>query len=84
MSHNGEDALEKVKSDKPDAILLDIKMPGMDGIEVLKRVRKMDPQLPVILVTAYGDIGTAVQAVRLGAYDLIAKSHTHSQRCLHI
>ncbi len=66
MSHNGEDARERVKSDKPDAILLDVKMPGMDGIEVLKLVRKVDPLLPVILVTAYGNIDNAVQPGKLG------------------
>ncbi|MGR3173085.1 MAG: sigma-54-dependent transcriptional regulator [Candidatus Scalindua sp.] len=73
ISHNGEDAIEKVKNDKPDAMLLDVRMPGMDGIEVLKRVRKIDPLLPVILVTAYGNIGNAVQAVKLGAYDYLTK-----------
>ena len=73
MSYNGEDAIEKVKNEKPDAMLLDVKMPGMDGIEVLKRVRKIDPLLPVILVTAYGNIGNAVQSVKLGAYDYLTK-----------
>lgn len=73
MSNSGEDAIDKVKSEKPDAILLDVRMPGMDGIEVLKRVRKTDPLLPFILVTAYGNIDDAVQAVKLGAYDYLTK-----------
>ncbi|ODS30951.1 MAG: response regulator [Candidatus Scalindua rubra] len=72
-SNSGEDAIEKVKNEKPDVILLDVRMPGMDGIEVLKQLRELAPLLPVILVTAYGKIDNAVQAVKLGAYDYLTK-----------
>ena len=56
-----------------DAVLLDLKMPGMDGIETLKELRKLDPDIPVIMVTAFGDIATAVEAIKLGAYDFVEK-----------
>jgi len=52
---DGEEALRKVRSDKPDLITLDIRMPGMDGIEVLQRIREMDKEIPVIMSTAYGE-----------------------------
>ena len=56
-----------------DAVLLDLKMPGMDGIETLRELRKHDPEIPVIMVTAFGDISTAVEAIKLGAYDFVEK-----------
>jgi DNA-binding response OmpR family regulator len=52
---DGEEALRKVKKDNPDLITLDIRMPGMDGIEVLHRIREMDKEIPVIMSTAYGE-----------------------------
>lgn len=52
---DGDEALRKVRSDKPDLITLDIRMPGMDGIEVLQRIREMDKEIPVIMSTAYGE-----------------------------
>lgn len=56
-----------------DAVLLDLKMPGMDGIETLKELRRADPAVPVIMVTAFGDIATAVESIKLGAYDFVEK-----------
>ncbi len=52
---DGEEALRKVRKDRPDLITLDIRMPGMDGIEVLQRIREMDKDIPVIMSTAYGE-----------------------------
>jgi DNA-binding response OmpR family regulator len=52
---DGEEAMRKVRKDKPDLITLDIRMPGMDGIEVLQRIREMDKEIPVIMSTAYGE-----------------------------
>jgi len=52
---DGEEALRKVRDDRPDLITLDIRMPGMDGIEVLQRIREMDKKIPVIMSTAYGE-----------------------------
>lgn len=57
-------------------LLTDVRLPGIDGLELLKRAREIDPDLPVILVTGHGDIAMAVQAMRLGAYDFIEKPFT--------
>jgi two-component system C4-dicarboxylate transport response regulator DctD len=75
---NGKKAIEKIISDAskhgfPGIIVTDIRMPRMDGIELMKRTIDIDPDLPVILITAYGDISMAVQAMHDGAYDFIEK-----------
>jgi DNA-binding NtrC family response regulator len=73
VAHDGETALEMVRMGMPDALLLDVKMPGMDGMEVLRRAKKIDPDLPVLMITAYGGLHGAVQAMREGAVDYLAK-----------
>ena len=70
---NGIQALEMVKSFPPDLILLDIWMPGMDGIEVLKAVKEFQSDLEVIIMSGHGSIDTAVRATKLGAFDFIEK-----------
>jgi two-component system response regulator (stage 0 sporulation protein F) len=55
LAKNGEEALEKLPDFKPDLITLDIKMPGMNGIDVLKRIREQDRKLPIVLCSAYGE-----------------------------
>ena len=70
---HGEDALKIVSLQSPDVVLLDIRMPGIDGIEVLVRLRKMDGDLPVIMITAFGSIKDAVHTVKSGAYDYLTK-----------
>ncbi len=70
---NGEEALAKLKAKEFDLILLDLKMPGMDGMEVLRRVREFRPDIRVIILTAYGTIESAVEAMKLGAVDFIQK-----------
>jgi DNA-binding response OmpR family regulator len=55
LAKNGDEALEKLPDFKPDLITLDIKMPGMNGIEVLKRIREQDRKLPIVLCSAYGE-----------------------------
>lgn len=71
-SSSGE-ALEIFEKDRPNAVLLDLKMPDMDGIEIMKRLKKIDPYIPIIIITAFGDIPTAVESIKLGAYDFIVK-----------
>mgnify|MGYP006417333897 FL=1 len=73
MSHSGEDALEKVKNFKPDIMLLDIKMPGMDGMEVLRCVRQFDDKIGIIMVSAVKDEGMAKDAIKKGADEYIIK-----------
>jgi len=70
---NGYEALKIIESDSPDLVLLDIWMPGLDGIETLKEIKKENPYIQVIIITGHGNIETAVRATKLGAYDLIEK-----------
>jgi len=71
---DGLSAIETYGSHGPfDAVLLDLKMPGMDGIETLRELLKRDPDVPVIMVTAFGDVATAVEAIKIGAYDFVEK-----------
>ncbi len=72
---NGRDALQKLAYGFPGILVTDIKMPHMDGLELMHRVRELDAELPVILLTAHGDISMAVQAIRDGAYDFIERPH---------
>jgi len=69
----GRSAIETVRDEIVDIVLLDIKMPGMDGIEVLEELKRIDQHLPVIIISGHGNIETAVRATKLGAYDFIEK-----------
>jgi DNA-binding NtrC family response regulator len=73
---NGEEALAKLQDAEFALALLDFKMPGMDGIEVLRRIREEYPRVPVIIITAHGTIESAVEAMKLGAVDFIQKPCT--------
>ncbi|MFC1812923.1 sigma-54-dependent transcriptional regulator [Thermodesulfobacteriota bacterium] len=70
---NGYEALKIIDADSPDLILLDIWMPGIDGIETLKEIKKDNPFIQVIMITGHGTIETAVKATKLGAFDFIEK-----------
>ncbi len=70
---SGAEALRQVASDRFDLVVTDIKMPEMDGLQLLEELKEFEPSLPIIVMTAYGTIENAVQALRLGAYDYIAK-----------
>jgi DNA-binding NtrC family response regulator len=72
-AYSGKACLD-ILADKPiDVVILDIKMPGMDGIEVLKEIRKRHPLVEVIMLTGHGTTETAVEGMRLGAYDYLLK-----------
>ncbi len=70
---SGEDALRLVQDESPELMLLDIQLPGMDGLQVLEKVKELDGEIIVVMVTALGVLETAVKAMRLGAYDYINK-----------
>ncbi len=79
VAHDGETALRIVPAARPDMMLVDVKMPGIDGMEVLKRVKETDPHLPVVLITAYAEISASVAAMRAGAFDYLSKPFDHSE-----
>jgi len=70
---NGQEALSRILVERPELILLDIRMPEMDGIECLRRIKKLDKEMTVIMVTCVDEIDTAKKALRLGATDYITK-----------
>ena len=72
-AHDGVQAIEMIKSNKIDLILCDIKMPKKDGIEVLEFLIKGFSEIPVIMISGHGDLETAVESMRLGAFDYISK-----------
>jgi len=73
---NGQEALDKLKDYKYDLVLLDIKMPVMNGIQILKEMRRLEDKTNVIMITAYGTIENAVESMKLGAVDFISKPFT--------
>ena len=73
MASSGKECLEIVKQAPPNLLILDIRLPDMDGIEVLEEIRKFNPSLPVIVITGVGTHQTAIEALKLGADDFIAK-----------
>jgi putative two-component system response regulator len=73
--HNGEEALQKIQCNDFDAILTDIKMPVMSGIELLEIIHNLNPDIPVILMTAYAELDIAVEAIKKGAFDFIIKPY---------
>ena len=70
---DGEQALQRVEDDIPDVMVLDLKMPGIDGLEVLRRVRKAYPQIPVVILTGHGSEKDEAEARRLGAFEYLQK-----------
>ena len=84
VAQNGPDAIEKIEKDVFDLVLTDLKMPGIDGIELLKVIRGMRPEVTVVLMTAYGSIETAVEAIKMGANDYITKPIDLNELLIHI
>lgn len=70
---DGPSGLEKAQAPEVDLVLLDVKLPGMDGLEVLQKLKELRPDLPVVMISGHGDLDTAVLAVRRGAYDFLQK-----------
>jgi DNA-binding NtrC family response regulator len=72
-AEDGLVGIEKIKKDDFDLVLCDIKMPKMDGVEVLEAVKKLKPEIPMVMISGHGDLDTAVNTMRLGAFDYISK-----------
>ena len=76
---DGQQAMQKICFEAPDAVLLDVRMPGLNGMEVLKKIKEIDDDLPVVLITAYADIHQAVEAMKKGAYDYLSKPFDNNE-----
>jgi len=70
---SGVEALTAIRGGRADLVLLDVRMPGLDGVQVLRRIRELDQNVPVIMVTANEDVGLAKETLKLGAFDYVAK-----------
>ena len=70
---NGPVGLKLAEQEAPDLVFLDVRMPQLDGLDVLKRLKEKDPALPVVILSGHGTVKTAVEAVKLGAFDFIEK-----------
>jgi DNA-binding NtrC family response regulator len=72
-AYSGREALEKLEKSSVDVVILDVKMPGMDGIETLREIKKAHPLVEVIMLTGHATVETAVEGMRLGAFDYLMK-----------
>jgi nitrogen regulation protein NR(I) len=70
---SGEAGIEAIREKTPDLVVMDVRMPGMDGLEALKRIQKIDAKLPVLIMTAFGTTETAIEATKQGAFDYVLK-----------
>jgi two-component system nitrogen regulation response regulator NtrX len=73
LAPSGRDGLAAVERDGPDLVFLDVKMPGMDGIDVLRQLRVLDESIPIVMISGHGTVTTAVEATKLGAFDFLEK-----------
>lgn len=76
---DGQQAIQMIRTNTPDVVLLDVRMPGLNGIEVLKTIRQTNSHLPVVLITAYADIRQSVEAMKAGAYDYLLKPFANAE-----
>ncbi len=70
---DGKECFDMIEKEMPDVVLLDLRIPGMDGIAVMERIRKFYPQIPIVMMSAHGTIESAVESMRVGAYDFVTK-----------
>lgn len=70
---SGKEAIKKIRKTRPQIVLLDIRMPQMDGVETLKRIRKIDKEIGIVMITAFKEEKTGRECLELGAYDYISK-----------
>src|SRR5512136_3018273 len=73
---NGEDGIRRIKEAPAALLFVDLKMPKIDGMEVIRRVRQIDPSMVIVVITGYATIATAVEAMKAGAYDFLPKPFT--------
>jgi len=73
LARDGQEGIEKVNQNQFDFVICDVKMPKINGLEVLRFVMESSPNIPVIMISAYGTLDTAIQAMKQGAYDYVMK-----------
>ena len=73
LAADGQDAVTLVKEEKPHLVLLDLKMPVVDGLQALRRIKELDTRILVIMMSGYGNIRTVIDALKLGVYDYLPK-----------
>ncbi|UCE20955.1 MAG: response regulator [Candidatus Aminicenantes bacterium] len=76
IANDGYSGLEQIKEKKPDLVLIDLKMPGINGLEVLEKTREIDPNIITVVITGYATVESAVEAMKIGAYDFLPKPFT--------
>ena len=79
LAKGGREALDLIRAAHPDVMLVDFRMPEMDGMELMRKSQELDPELPVILITAFADVRGAVEAIRAGAHDYLSKPFDHRE-----
>ena len=79
VAHDGETALEMIRLGMPGAVVSDVMMPGMGGMGLLRETKRFDPTVPVLMITGYGGIEGAVEAIKEGAYDYLSKPLNHRE-----
>ena len=79
LAKGGAEALQLVRAGDPDVLLTDFRMPEMDGMELMRKARELDPELPVVLITGFAEVRGAVEAIRAGAHDYLAKPFDHHE-----
>jgi len=72
-AESGQEGLELVRAENPDLVLTDFRMPGMDGLEVMTEIHKINPRLPVVIFTAFGDVALTIKSIQVGAFDFLEK-----------
>ncbi|MBI4495927.1 MAG: sigma-54-dependent Fis family transcriptional regulator [Deltaproteobacteria bacterium] len=78
-AHDGDKALRMIRADRPDMLLVDIRLPGLDGFEVLRRAKDLDRSLPVVVLSGFADISGVVKAMKAGAQDFFSKPFDHRE-----
>ena len=72
-AHSAEEGISKLQNEQPDVVVMDVRMPGMDGLEALQKIRTIDAKVPVIMMTAFGTVNTAITAMKFGAFEYLLK-----------
>lgn len=83
-AENGQSALKLTEEEQPDVVLLDIKLPDIDGFTVLSRIKKIDDTLPVIMLTAFADVKSAIKSIKMGAFDYLSKPFDNDELMINI